>query len=124
VARAISVNSLSSTFSSYVIYNIKLSIIPAPFSLSSSLKTFYISSPLIKDTVPFSLFASIHTKQFIIFKYPLLTQAQYYAYTTAFIFLSNKVMLLYSRYKRKGLVYIAIVALSGYQSFFILSVLN
>jgi len=43
-------------------------------------------------------------------KYPLLSQAQRYTKTVAFILLSNKVILLYSHCTKEGLVYIAISA--------------
>jgi len=50
-------------------------------------------------------------------KYPLLLQAQRYTYTVAFILSSSEVILLYSRYTREGLTYIAIAAPSSRQSF-------
>jgi len=54
------------------------------------------------------------------FKYLLLSQAQRYTYTVTFLFLSNKVILLYSRCEKKGLIYIAITAPSSRQpSFYI-----
>jgi len=52
MARATFTNSLSSAFSSCVTCIIKLSITPIPSSPSSSLKTFYIFSPLIKVRCP------------------------------------------------------------------------
>jgi len=51
MAYTTSTNFLNSAFSNYVTYNIKSFITLASFSLSLSLKTFYIFSPLIKDTV-------------------------------------------------------------------------
>jgi len=51
IARVMSTNFLNFAFNNCVIYNIKLSIIPALFFLSLSLKTFYISSPSIKGII-------------------------------------------------------------------------
>ena len=51
-------------------------------------------------------------------KHPLLLQSQHYTKTIAFILSSSKVILLYSHYAKKGLVYIAIAAPSSRQPFF------
>jgi len=51
-------------------------------------------------------------------KHLSLSQAQYYTKTIAFILLSSKVIPSYSYCVKEGLVYIAIAALSGYQSLF------
>ena len=46
-------------------------------------------------------------------KHPLLSQAQRYTHTVAFILLSSEVMLSCSRYAKEGLVYVAIAAPSS-----------
>jgi len=51
-------------------------------------------------------------------KYPLLSQAQRYAYTVAFIILSSEIILLYSYYAKEGLTCIIIAAPSSCQSSF------
>jgi len=48
-------------------------------------------------------------------KHPSLSQMQYYTYAIALILSSSEVILLYSRYKNEGLIYIAIAALSNRQ---------
>ena len=48
-------------------------------------------------------------------KYPFILQTQYYIYIIAVILSLSKVILLYSCCAKKGLVYVAIAAPSGYQ---------
>jgi len=114
VARTIFTNSLSSTLSSYNTYLIR-SVTLASSSLLLFLKTSIISKLLIKDIVLPSSFAFIYTKWLIIPKHPLLLQSQHHTKTVAFILSSNKVIPLYSRCVKKGLVYIIIAALSSCQ---------
>ena len=51
-------------------------------------------------------------------KYPSIPQAQCYTYIVAVILLLSKVILLYFCCAKKGLIYIAIAALSSYQPSF------
>jgi len=116
MACATSTNFLSSALSSCDTYLIR-SITLASFFLSSSLKTSIISRLLIKGAVLSSSFVSICIKWLIMPLQWSLPQAHCYAYLVAVILSLSKVILLYSRCVKKGLVYITITAPSSRQPF-------
>jgi len=114
IAYTTSTNSLSSALSSCNTCLIK-SITLASSSSSSSLKTPIISRLSIRGVVLPSLFASVYTKWLIIPLQRSFPQAHCRALVIASILSQGMVIGPYSHCADKGLVYIAIAALSSHQ---------